>query len=61
MNPGIPEEQWVTYRQEAAHVAAEGLGGYLVHAMITVNYADYPDKLWSVIQSAVGAETQKAE
>ncbi len=65
MNPGIPEEQWVTYRREAAQVAAEELGGYVVAAMVTVDpnipYPDYPERLWSVIQSAVGAETETGE
>ena len=61
MNPGIPEQECATYRQEAAQAAAADLGGYVVHAMFTVNYADYPEKLWSVVQSAVRAETQKGE
>jgi|GEM_PF-1605908 len=54
MNPGIPEEHWATYRREAAQAAAGGLNGYVVHAMITVNYGDYPDKLWSIVQAAAG-------
>ena len=58
MNPGIPEQEWATYRHEAAQAAAADLGGYVVHAMITVNYEDYPERLWSVVESAVGGEAQ---
>ncbi|MCK4323048.1 MAG: hypothetical protein KAW89_00860, partial [Armatimonadetes bacterium] len=61
MNPGIPQEHWAMYRREAAQVGSGELDGYVVHAMVTVNYADYPEKLWSVIQSAAGGEAQKAE
>ena len=48
-------ELWTMYHQEAAQVGAGELDGYVVHAMITVNYADYPEKLWSVVQSAAAA------
>ena len=58
MNPGIPQEHWVTYRREAAQAAAEELGGYVVHAMVTAyipKYPEYQEQLWSVVQSAAGA------
>ena len=38
----------------SVQATAEELGGYVVHTVVTVNYADYPEKLWSVVQSAAG-------
>ena len=50
INPGRPSEEWSMYHREAAQVGAGELDGYVVHAMVTVNYGDYPEKLWALAQ-----------
>jgi len=56
INPGRADEEWRMYHREAAQVNAGELNGYVVHAMITVNHGDYPEKLWGLVQSAVGGK-----
>jgi len=52
INPGIPAEQWRMYQCESALVGSGELDGYVIHAMLTINYGDYPEKLWAVVQAA---------
>jgi len=53
INPGRPLSEWSIYHREAAQIGKGELDGYVVHAMITVNHGDYPDKLRALVQSVM--------
>ena len=37
-------------------IAAGGLDGYAIHAMVIVNYGRYIPKLWHLLRSAAGRD-----
>lgn len=58
INPGHSSKEWSMYHREAEQVGVGELDGYVVHAMVTVNYGDYSKKLWALVQSAMSSEKQ---
>ena len=44
------EQAWAQYRAESAEARAGALDGFVAHAMVMVNYGDYPGKAFALMR-----------